>query len=147
MAAWKCPKCRRSFTRKNQRHACGTGDRLDVLRGRSDALVRLYAALEAFVMSLGPVEVVARERYVLFRNTRIFTDLVIMSDALRAAVHLPRKVDDPLFFKVVDDGRKVTHVAKLRTDEELAAVVPYLKEAYAFSVTDSAARAGARTRK
>src|SRR5947207_1509275 len=64
---WSCPKCKRGFTRKNQRHACGTGNRLEVLRGRPDSLVALYSSLESFAKTLGPVELVARDRYVLFR--------------------------------------------------------------------------------
>jgi hypothetical protein len=36
--------------------------------------------------------------------------LVIMSDAVRVAIHLERKVNDPLFIKVVEDRKKVTHV-------------------------------------
>lgn len=74
---WTCPTCKRKFARPNQRHACGTGDRASVLRNRSRDIVQIYDALEAFAKSLGEVEVVARERYVLFRSVRIFTDLVI----------------------------------------------------------------------
>lgn len=132
--AWKCPRCLRSFTQTNQRHACGTGDRNQVLRGRPEALVELYGALEAFAQGLGPIEVVARNRYVLLRSARIFADLVMMTDALRVAVHLRRKVDDPLFFKVASDGKKVTLVAKLRTRQELKALEPYLREAYEISL-------------
>lgn len=131
---WRCAKCQRRFTRKNQRHACGTGDRNDVLRDRPDALVRTYEKLERFAKSLGPIEIVARERYVLLRSTRIFADLVIMSDAVRVAIHLGRKLDDPLFFKVVSDRKKVTHVAKLFSEQDVAKVTAYLKEAYAFSL-------------
>jgi len=140
-APWTCPKCSRSFTRKNQRHACGTGDRSGVLRGRPDSVVALYVSVESFVRSLGAVEAVTRERYVLFRSVRIFTDVVIMTDAVRVAVHLGRKVDDPIFFKVVSDDKTVTHVAKLRTEGDLAAVKPYMKEAYHFSLTRSPKRA------
>ena len=132
--SWKCPKCRRSFTRKNQRHACGTGDRSEVLRDRPEVVVRLYGSVETFVKSLGPVEIVARARYVLFRSKRIFADLVIMADAVRVAVHLRRKLDDPIFFKIVSDDRKVTHVAKLRTEKDFSTIKPYVKEAYEFSV-------------
>lgn len=131
---WKCPRCRRAFTRPNQRHACGTGAQSDVLRGRPEALVQLWSSLEAFAKSLGPIEIVARERYVLLRSVRIFADLVVMVDALRVAVHLRRTVDDPMFFKVVSDGKKVTVVAKIRTEKELKALQPYLKEAYAVSL-------------
>ena len=105
-----------------------------MLRDRPEALVRLYRALEAYAHSLGPVEVVARERYVLLRSVRIFADLVIMSDALRVAVHVQRELDDPIFFKVVSDRNKVTHVAKLRTPAELDAIKGYLAEAYRVSL-------------
>jgi hypothetical protein len=37
----------RRFTRKNQRHACGTGERDDVLQGRPAKVVELYEALDA----------------------------------------------------------------------------------------------------
>src|SRR5919108_588181 len=110
---WTCPKCKRRFTRTNQRHACGTGDPAEVLRNRPSKVVDLYEALERFARSLGPVELVTRERYVLFRSNRIFADAVVMSDGLRLAIHLPRKVHHRLFMKVGTDRKQVTHVAKL----------------------------------
>jgi len=132
---WKCPKCNRQFTRKNQRHACGTGDRADVLRNRPPEVVKLYLALEKFAKSLGPVEFVTRDRYVLLRSNRIFADAVIMSDALRLAIHLPRKAEHKLFMKVGSDRRHVTHVAKLRAIEELESMKPFLREAYEHSIS------------
>lgn len=92
-APWTCPQYSTSFTRKNQRHACGTGDRNEVFRDRPDSVVALHGSVESFVKSLGSVETVARERYVLFRSVRIFADLVIMADAVRIAVHLGRRVE------------------------------------------------------
>jgi hypothetical protein len=133
-ARWNCPRCQRTFTRANQRHACGTGDRDDVLRGRSAEVVRTYARLEAFAKSLGPIEIVARERYVLLRTDRIFADVVIMANAVRVAIHLRREVSDPVFFKVVAERGKVTVVAKLHAERDVAAVEPYLKEAHAVSL-------------
>jgi hypothetical protein len=134
MPTWKCPECRRAFARKGQRHACGTGDRSQVLRNRSESVVATYEAVEAIAQSLGRIEVVARDRYVLFRTTRIFADLVIMSDAVRVAVHLGREVSSPLFIKVVADQRHVTHVAKLTTAADAERIRPYLAEAYAYSL-------------
>ena len=133
--AWACPKCKRRFTRKNQRHACGTGERAKVLRNRPPEIVELYAALETFVKSLGPVEFVTRERYVLLRSNRIFADLVIMSDALRLAIHLSRKVTNPLFIKVGSDRKHVTHVAKLHSVDEFETMKPFLREAYEYSIS------------
>lgn len=132
-ATWACPKCQRRFTRRGQRHACGTGDRKAVLRNRSPELVATYAALEELVKTLGNVELVARERYVLFRSARIFADAVIMTDAVRLAIHLPRQLEHPMFIKIVADRRHVTHVVKLRSAAEVDAATPWLREAYAYS--------------
>jgi predicted transport protein len=133
IATWTCPKCKRRFTRLNQRHACGTGDRASVLRNRPPELIELYAALETFVKTLGPVEFVTRDRYVLLRAERIFADLVIMSDALRLAIHLSHKAKHSLFEKIVADRRHVTHVAKLRRQADFEDMKPFLREAYEFS--------------
>lgn len=127
---------REIFSRKNQRHACGTGDRSAVLRNRSEAVVQLFASIEKFVNSLGSIEVVARDRYVLFRSVRIFADLVIMTDGVRVAVHLDRTLDHPIFHKIVGDKRSVTHVTKLRTADDLETIKPFIEEAYALSVED-----------
>jgi hypothetical protein len=135
MNGWRCPRCRRSFTQVNQRHACGTGELRAVLRDRSPELVRLYEAVEVFAKSLGPIEIVARDRYVLLRSVRIFADLVMMTDAVRVAVHLRRPLNDSLFFKVVSDGKKVTGVTKLQTEAQMKRLLPYLKEAYEASLT------------
>jgi hypothetical protein len=131
-----CPRCRRSFRRINQRHQCGTGDRREVLRNRPAGLVAIYTNVESYAKSLGPIEIVARERYVLLRTTRIFADIVVMTDAIRVAVHLGRKVEDPLFFKAAGDGKRVTHVAKLRTQSDAGTIRPYLKEGYELSLKD-----------
>jgi len=134
MPTWKCPECRRTFARKGQRHACGTGDRAQVLRNRPASVVATYEAVEAIAKSLGRIEIVARERYVLFRTVRIFADVVIMSDAVRIAVHLEREVPAPMFIKIVHDQKGVTQVAKLTDPAAAARIEPYLKEAYEYSL-------------
>jgi len=131
---WACPQCQRRFTRKSQRHACGTGDLRQVFRDRPAALLALYMELAVLLNSLGQVEIVARERYLLFRSTRIFADLTVMTDSLRLVIHLPRQAEHPLFEKVVSDTRHVSHVVKLRGSPELQAMEPFLREAYRHSL-------------
>ena len=133
---WTCPKCKRVFRQINQRHSCGVGDKSSLLRGRSPALARLYDELEKVVMACNGVEIVNRDKYALFRTSRIFADLVMMKNALRLAVHLKREVKEPLFFKVLKDRGQVSHVAKIGRDEELRLVLPYLVEAHRVSVDE-----------
>lgn len=131
---WTCPRCSRQFARKNQKHVRGSGDRSEVLRNRSAVIVDLYGDLEVFVQSLGPVEIFARERYVLFRTTRIFADLSVMVGALRLAIHLPNTVHDPAFIKTVSDSGKTTHVMLVADVASLEAAKEYLRQAYEFSL-------------
>ncbi len=131
---WTCPHCGRIFRRAHQSHSCGVGSRKGLLEGKPEALVKLYLVLEKTLKGFGGVEIVARGRYALFRTTRIFADLVFMSDALRLAILLDREVKHPLFLKIQRmSTHRVGHVAKLRNSAELRAVTPYLKEAYRFA--------------
>ncbi|WP_445768633.1 DUF5655 domain-containing protein [Rheinheimera sp.] len=123
---WQCPNCQREFSRKNQRHACSTGNSADVLQGRPLAVVEVYRAIESFMNNLGTLETVARDRYVPFRSRRIFVDLSIMRDAVRVAIHLGRRVDNPAFIKIVDGGKQVTHVVNIASLAELKNTEPLL---------------------
>jgi hypothetical protein len=93
--------------------------------------------MEDFAKSLGQVEVVARERYVLFRSTKIFSDLVVMTDALRIAIHLGRQIEHPIFLRIVADRKRVMHVAKITTHDQLTILKPHITEAYAFSLSEN----------
>lgn len=79
-----------------------------LLKDRPPELAGLYRKLEATINGFGAVEVVTRNRYALFRTTRIFTDLTVMRDALRVVIHLGRKVSAPCFVKI-GDGLPTPH--------------------------------------
>ena len=134
--SWACPRCDRTFRQVNQRHACGVGSAATLLKGRPPVLTDLYQRLETTVRSFGEVEVVTRDRYALFRTTRIFADLTVMQNALRVVVHLGRKVSGPYFVKIGAPGKRVSHVALVRTAEDLRTVIPFLREAFDLAVSE-----------
>src|SRR5215467_8484851 len=133
---WACPRCNRTFRQINQRHACGVGNPAALLKNRPPALAVLYRKLEVAVKGFGDVEVVTRNRYALFRTTRIFADLTVTRDALRVVVHLSRKVSAPYFIKVGPSGNRVSHVALVRTAADLRTVMPFFREAFDLSVSE-----------
>jgi predicted transport protein len=135
---WECPQCHRTFRQVNQRHACGVGSASALLKDRPKALADLYHHLESTIRDFGEVEIVTRDRYALFRTTRIFADLTVMRDALRVVVHLGRKVSAPFFVKTGPSGKRVSHVALVKTAEDLAAITPFLREAFDLSVNEAA---------
>jgi predicted transport protein len=136
--SWACPRCDRTFRQVNQRHACGVGSATTLLKGRPPELTGLYRKLETTVRSFGEVEVVTRDRYALFRTTRIFADLTVTRDALRVVVHLGRKVSAPCFIKTGASGNRISHVVLVRTAEDLRTVMPFLREAFDLSVRERA---------
>src|SRR5918995_5930444 len=133
---WACSRCDRTFRQVNQRHACGVGSAATLLKGRPPLLTDLYRKLENTVRSFGEVEVVTRDRYALFRTTRIFADLTVMRDALRVVVHLDRKVSEPYFIKTGPSGKRVSHVVLVQTAEDLRTVIPFLREAFDLAVRE-----------
>jgi hypothetical protein len=107
-----------------------------LLKGRPPALTALYRKLETTVRGFGDVEVVTRDRYALFRTTRIFADLTVMRDALRVVIHLGRKAGAPCFIKIGKSGKRVSHVALVRTAEDLRAILPFLREAFDLAMSE-----------
>jgi len=133
---WTCPRCDRTFRQVNQRHACGVGSAASLLKSRPPVLTDLYRKLETTVRGFGDVEVVTRDRYALFRTTRIFADLTVTRDALRVVVHLGRKVSAPYFIKIGPSGNRVSHVVLVRTAGDLRTVMPFLREAFDLAVSE-----------
>ena len=135
---WKCPRCGRTFRRPKQAHGCGTGNRAEMLRGKSPGLVKLYRSMEKTLKANREVEIVMRGRYALFRTTRIFADLVFMKDALRLAILLSREVDDPIFFKKGRmSSKRFAVVTLIRDTSQLRAAMPYLKEALQTALAEN----------
>ena len=77
-----------------------------------------------------------RDRYALFRTTRIFADLTVTRDALRLVVHLGRQVSAPHFIKTGPSGDRFSHVVLVRTTEELHTIIPFLREAFDLTLSE-----------
>ena len=107
-----------------------------MLKSRPPALTDLYRKLETTVRSFGEVEVVTRDRYALFRTTRIFADLTVTRDALRVVIHLGRTVRAPFFIKIGPSGNRVSHVVLVRTAKDLRTIMPFLREAFDLAVSE-----------
>jgi hypothetical protein len=112
------------------------GSAATLLKGRAPALAGLYRKLETTVTGFGDVEVVTRNRYALFRTTRIFADLTVMRDALRVVIHIGRKASAPIFIKTGPGGKRVSHVALVRTAGDLRRIIPFLREAFDLAVSE-----------
>jgi hypothetical protein len=55
-------------------------------------------------------------------------------------VHLGRKVSAPCFIKTGPSGTRVAHVVLVRNAEDLRTVMPFLREAFDFAVSEEATK-------
>jgi predicted transport protein len=117
-----------------------------LLKNRPASLTDIYRRLESTVTRFGHVEVVRRDRYALFRTTRIFADLTVTRDALRVVVHLGRKVSAPYFIKIGPSGNRISHVVLVRTAEDLRTVMPFVREAFDLAVSEESPSGRTRRR-
>jgi hypothetical protein len=114
------------------------GDSERLLTDRPASLARAYALLERAVRGYGGIEIVTRDRYALFRTTRIFADLTVTRDAMRVVIHLDREVTSRVFVQSGRNGKRVSHVAFVRTATQVRAILPYLRDAYDLAIGESA---------
>ena len=82
------------------------------------------------------MEVVTRDRYALFRTTRIFADLPVTRDALRVVIHLGRTVSAPFFIKIGPSGNRVSHVVLVRTAKDLRTIMSFLRDAFGLAASE-----------
>lgn len=59
-----------------------------------------------------------------------------MRDALRVVIYLGRKVRAPYFIKVGQSGKRVPHVALVRTAEDLRTILPFLRKAFNLAISE-----------
>jgi hypothetical protein len=59
--------------------------------------------------------------------------LTVTADALRVVIHLAHKVDRPCFVKVGQNGRRISHVAFVRTRKDLSSILAFVREAFDLS--------------
>jgi hypothetical protein len=59
-----------------------------------------------------------------------------MRDALRVVIHLGRRVAAPHFIKIGQSGKRVSHVALVRTAADLRTIIPFLREAFDLAVSE-----------
>ena len=59
-----------------------------------------------------------------------------MRDALRVVIHLDRAAKAACFVKVGRSGKRVSHVALVRTVADLRAITPFLRQAFELAASE-----------
>ena len=129
---WTCEGCGRTFANRNQTHSCGRST-LDSHFARKPPVVReIYDRFLAMLELFGPVTVLPEKTRIAFHVRMSFAQLTVRRQWVLGHFVLARRVEHPLFTKVETfSPRNHTHLFRLESPDEVDALEPFAREAYA----------------
>ena len=130
---WRCPRCGRAFTSRNQTHTCGLHSLEEHFAGRAQIAIDTYLAFEAAAREPGDVIVLPEKTRIAFQVRMSFAAATIRRRWVDAHVVLARRLDNPRFRKVETfSPRNHLHLFRLAAPDEVdAEVKAWLQEAHA----------------
>jgi Domain of unknown function (DUF5655) len=135
--AWTCPRCGRSFGRREQPHSCAPAADLDAwLAARPPLVSAIVAAVRATVADLGSdVILEATRAAVMVKRARTFAEVKPRRDSVELSFVVSRRIDDPRIARTLDlTSTRVVHRLDLTDAAQLDDVVRgWLVEAYELS--------------
>lgn len=130
---WKCSKCGRRFSARNQRHSCKRFTVGDHLKGKTRRVLMLYKRFEALAKQCGPaVFVVPTKTRIGFQARTVFASVMLKPDGLHATLTLARSLHSPRFSRIetMSPRHKVHHLWISSHRELDKEVLIWMREAY-----------------
>jgi Domain of unknown function (DUF5655) len=129
---WTCERCGRTFANRNQTHTCG-GSTLDAhFDGKAPVVRAIFERFLAMIEGFGPVTVLPEKTRIAFHVRMSFAQLTVRRQWVLGHFVLARRAEDPLFTKIETfSPRNHVHHFRLDRPEQVDALEPYAREAYA----------------
>lgn len=129
---WRCDTCGRSFTNRNQSHACGRHRLEDHFAGKSPRVRAIYDAFLAMLQCFGPVAVLPEKTRIAFQVRMSFAQLTPRREWVNGHFVLARQAEDSPFTRIETiSPRNHVHHFRLQGPDEVEALRGYAGEAYA----------------
>lgn len=129
---WRCSKCGRRFSNKNQSHFCSDVSLESHFEGKPPETRHLYEAFLAAVRSHGPVKVLPEKTRIAFQVRMSFAALMTRRGYLRGHLVLAERRESPCFYKVETySPRNHLHAFELRDEAQIRGQLgDFIGEAY-----------------
>ena len=133
MPRWTCPRCDRSFGRRNQSHGCEPAiTPAAYFRDRPPEQRLTYEAIASHLREDGPVEIEALGIGMRFKRATTFAELRGKRDKMALWFMLSRGIEDPRIKKRVQAStNRVVHFVDLHSADEVdEQIKQWMSEAY-----------------
>ena len=116
---WKCPECRRSFSKENQIHSCRSYSRREIFQNKSPEMIVLYNQIEKWVLKLGDIVVDPVNYDFMFRGDRLFLGITPRKKNLDIVFCLRYNCDEfPILKSYQQSKNRFFHLIKIESNDE-----------------------------
>jgi hypothetical protein len=132
MAFWKCPKCGREFSKKEQFHSCVSISIEDHFKHKSPELRKIFEVIRNKVEKFGIMRIDAVKTSINFGGKSQFCVIFVSQEKLKLEFLLNRRIEDSRFLKVrgpTNNYYTYTIILKNRKDVD-DHLINWLKESY-----------------
>ena len=130
---WTCPKCGRTFKRKDQQHTCTLISKDNLFVNRPPRLKELYERIVKRVMKFGDYrEETVNPNVIFFKTKSTFLAIKVKKDHLEIEFFLDHLENVPPVSKYLQTSKhRVAHVVRIDSEEEInEQMIEWMKTSY-----------------
>ena len=129
---WRCPRCRRKFTKRNQAHSCLVHTVAQHFRGKDPRLRRIYELLISRLRRVGGLRIDAVKSSINLVSKYHFGGVSVRKNSLRVGFLSDERIEDERILAALRVGpAKVAHWVRLLSSRDIdAQLLHWLKKAY-----------------
>jgi predicted transport protein len=130
---WTCPKCGRTFKRKDQQHTCTLISKESLFLKRPPELKRLYEKIAQQITKLGDYrEETVNPDVIFFKTKSTFLAIKVKKDHLDIEFFLDHLENVPPVSKYLQTSKhRVAHVVPIDSEEEINdQLIVWIKSSY-----------------
>lgn len=130
---WNCPKCHRTFKRKNQQHSCTLITKESLFEKRPKELEKLFSIVEQKVSQLGSYRLeTVKPEVIFFKTKSTFLGIKVKKDHLVVEFFLDHIENIPPVFKYLQTSKhRIVHEVVVDQEEDITKqLMDWIKHSY-----------------
>ncbi|MFX1569288.1 MAG: DUF5655 domain-containing protein [Promethearchaeota archaeon] len=100
MIFWKCPKCKREFSKRNQWHSCVSISINEHFEGKAPLQKKIYNVLQKEIEKFGQIRIDAVQTSINIGGKYHFLSLFVLKESLKIDFILERRIQNPRFTRI-----------------------------------------------
>lgn len=129
---WKCPKCEREFSKKNQFHSCVSIPITEHFKNKLPLLEAIFNVLREKVEVFGQIRIDAVKTSINFGGKSQFSTLYVLEESIKLDFVLKRRIQSPRMIRVRGPTNDYfTYTLKLKSLSDVnVELIEWLRESF-----------------